>query len=101
MYLIQILLPIFNNSGRKFPAEYFQTIKNQLTARFKGLTAYNRKPAEGRWKKRRTVQREEIIVYEVMAARLEMKWWRQFKLTLEKQFHQDAVVIRVQKISIV
>jgi hypothetical protein len=100
MYLVQILLPLFSNSGKRFPARYFRGVKEELTGRFRGLTAYNRAPAEGRWEKKGRVQRDEIIVYEVMAQRLEKKWWGSFRLVLEKQFHQSSVVIRAHSIRV-
>jgi hypothetical protein len=90
MYLIQMPLPVFNNSGRKFPTRYFRAIKELFTARFNGLTASNRAPAEGLLQKKGTVQRDDIIVFEVMVVRLETKWWQAFKVTMEKQFQQDT-----------
>ena len=63
MYLIQILLPLSDNDGQPFPRRLYHDIKDELTARFKGLTVYSRAPAEGIWKPRRGTKRDEIIIY--------------------------------------
>jgi hypothetical protein len=98
MQLIQILLPRYSNSGKPFPFSHYQKVKHELTQRFKGLTAYNRSPAEGRWVKGATTKRDEILVYEVMSASKDVRWWKKFRNRLEKQFHQESIVIRSQKI---
>ncbi|HZV33035.1 MAG TPA: hypothetical protein VFB72_00545 [Verrucomicrobiae bacterium] len=91
---------MFSNSGKRFPARYFQGVKEQLTGKFHGLTAYTRAPAEGRWRTKRTIQRDDIIVYEVMAVRLDKKWWRSFQSMLEERFSQSSVLIRAHKITV-
>jgi hypothetical protein len=50
MYLMQILLPVFDNGGHAYSAETFEAIAHELTGRFGGLTYFVRSPAEGRWK---------------------------------------------------
>ena|ERR1700744_1901309 len=100
MYLIQILLPARNNSGRQFPGKYFKSVSEQLTARFHGLTVYDRAPAKGRWQKKGRVLHDEIVVYEVMASRLDKKWWRDFRSTLERRFRQSSIVVRAQNMTL-
>ncbi|HTL18636.1 MAG TPA: hypothetical protein VL793_15475 [Patescibacteria group bacterium] len=98
MYLIQILLPLNDNSGKPLPPKFYGGIKDELTRRFKGLTAYTRAPAEGIWKPRKGTRRDEIVVYEVMVPRLQRKWWGEYRARLEQQFHQESIVIRAQAI---
>src|SRR3954468_20193639 len=97
MHLVQILLPLTDNLGRPLPRENFEKVQRELTERFKGLTAYTRAPAEGLWKPRKGTRRDEIIVYEVMVRSLNVSWWRQYRLRLEKLFQQESIVIRAQE----
>jgi hypothetical protein len=48
-YLVQILLPIYDNQGSKLASEFYSRVRSELTERFGGLTAYTRAPAEGLW----------------------------------------------------
>jgi hypothetical protein len=50
MYLIQVLLPLYDNEGREQPSGLFGDVRRQLTENFGGLTAYSRTPARGLWK---------------------------------------------------
>jgi hypothetical protein len=47
MHLVEILLPHHDNSGHSFEAEKYAEIRQHLTERFGGLTAFNRSPAQG------------------------------------------------------
>lgn len=47
MHLIEILLPLNDNEGRPFESEKFSAIRESLTERFGGLTAFTRSPAQG------------------------------------------------------
>ena len=100
MHLIQILLPVYDNHGKRLPAAYQQEVKNELSGRFRGLTAYIHAPAEGIWTRGKAIQREDILVYEVMTATLNRKWWRQYRVRLEKLFCQESIVIRTHIIQL-
>jgi hypothetical protein len=45
MHLIEILLPLNDNNGRPFKAAKYAVIREHLTERFGGLTAFTRSPA--------------------------------------------------------
>jgi hypothetical protein len=96
MYLVQILLPLYDNRGKRVPHRTFSGIAQHLTDRFGGLTAYSRAPAEGLWAKAGAVLKDDIVVFEVMTRRLEIRWWRQFKSKLEKELGQESLIIRAQ-----
>src|SRR5205823_2930353 len=67
IYLVQLLLPLYDNAGRAFPASQYTTVRDELTARFGGLTAYTRAPAQGLWQNEGGApKRDDIVVYEVM-----------------------------------
>jgi hypothetical protein len=99
-YLIQILLPVRDNRGRRLPRRLYTRTQRELTEKFKGLTAYSRAPAEGLWKPRGSTKREEIVVYEVMSANLEKQWWKGYRDRLEQEFRQEEVIIRAHEVQV-
>ena len=94
MHLIQILLPTFDNEGKPFPLEVYGAIGDELVARFSGLTAHNRAPAQGFWTSGKRTARDEIVVFEVMVRELDENWWSQYRRELEGRLRQESVVIR-------
>src|SRR3954463_902061 len=98
MYLIHTLLPLNDNDGRPYGREMFRAVADELTERFGGLTAHTQAPAEGLVKGGDGTSRDEIVIYEVMAKKLEKRWWRGYRLGLETRFRQQEVVIRAQAI---
>ena len=95
MKLIEIFLPLTDNSGRKIAKSAFADTRRELIERFGGLTAYSRTPARGFLKEKGKTTRDEIVVFEVMVKRIERRWWRDYRRTLEKRFKQEELVIRV------
>jgi hypothetical protein len=49
MFLVRILLPLHDAAGDPFPAGHYGAVRDELTARFGGMTAHSRAPAEGLW----------------------------------------------------
>ena len=99
MFLVQLLLPLYDNHGRGFPAERYAAVRRTLTERFGGLTAYSRAPAQGVWSDDAGApKRDDIVVYEVMTDSLDRDWWREFRQQLEEQFAQQELVVRSQTI---
>jgi hypothetical protein len=98
MHLVQILLPLADNAGRRFPRELYGRVRAELTERFGGLTAFTRAPAEGLWTEGGETSRDEIVIFEVMAKTLDRDWWRSYRRDLEERFRQDVIVIRAQAI---
>jgi hypothetical protein len=100
MHLIQLLLPIYDNRGNRFPPSHHKAVKDELARRFGGLTAYTQAPAEGLWSDDRGVQtRDDIIVYEVMTDIVDPQWWRAFRERLELQFEQREVLVRALSVT--
>lgn len=95
MHLVQILLPLFDNDGRRFAPERFERVRAELTEAFGGLTAYRRAPAEGLWKNDSgEVACDAVVIVEVMADQLDRAWWRRYGETLARRFAQQELVIR-------
>ena len=97
MNLVQLLLPTYDEEGKRFPSELYTEVERELTERFGGLTAYVRAPAKGLWKERPgETRRDDILVYEVMVESLDAAWWAQYRASLERRFRQDEMVVRAQ-----
>lgn len=95
MFLIEIYLPTRDNHGRQFPKSAFKQVRNELTERFGGVTAFMRSPAMGLWADRSgEVRRDDIAIFEVMTDAVDRDWWREYRSTLESRFRQDEVVVR-------
>ena len=99
MNLVQLLLPLYDAAGERFPASRFDAVARELTQRFGGLTAYTRSPAAGLWEEEpgRT-RRDDIVVYEVMVESLDAGWWAGYRERLEGEFRQKELVVRAQEI---
>ena len=95
-YLVQLLLPVYDHGGSRFPTDHYDKVRAKLTDVFGGLTAYTRAPAEGLWNSGGTVKRDDIVVIEVMAQSLDRAFWADYRRELEELFHQDEFVIRAQ-----
>jgi hypothetical protein len=97
MYLVQLLLPLYDNDGHPFPPAAFAELRSELTDRFGGLTAYSRAPAEGVWEEEGGErQRDDIVVYEVMVEQLDRSWWAALRTRLEQRFTQEELIVRAQ-----
>src|SRR4051812_20184707 len=98
MHLIQLLLPLKDQDGKPFPRSTYRRIREELTERFGGLTAYSRAPAEGVWDAGDEVAHDDIVVYEVMVDALDRAWWAEYRAKLEDAFDQDELVVRAESI---
>ena len=95
MYLVQILLPLYDNEGHAFePSDYVQ-LRSELADRFGGVTAYTRAPARGVWKgDSGETTRDDIVIFEVMTEGLDRAWWTGFRKEMERRFRQEHVIVR-------
>ncbi len=100
MQLVQILLPLYDNDGHSFPEELYGEVRRELTERFGGLTAFTRAPAQGLWRSEGETKHDEIVVFEVMAPKIDREWWARYRKTLEEMFRQDTIVMRAQPVTI-
>lgn len=100
MHLVQILLPLTDNDGRRFPPEPFGALRRELTERFGGATFYSRSPAEGSWREGAETSRDDILIVEAMCETLDSVWWRERRQRLEQEFRQEAIVVRAQEITL-
>ena len=99
--LVQILLPIYDNDGRRLPEGVYAETRAELTERFGGLTAYQRAPARGLWKTDEgDVALDDIVIFEVMATALDRDWWHAARERWQRRFRQDVLVIRAMAVEL-
>jgi hypothetical protein len=94
MNVIEVFLPLDTGCGDPIPPETIEGLVAGLGDRFGGATAYTREPAEGLWKRATTIERDRIIVVEVMVDRIDDQWWSAYRQRLEREFAQERVLIR-------
>jgi hypothetical protein len=94
-YLVQILLPLYDNDGHPFEAGEYIRLRSELADRFGGVTAYTRAPARGVWKgDTGATSRDDIVIFEVMTDTLDRAWWTAFRKELERRFRQESLIVR-------
>lgn len=94
MFLIQVLLPLRDNSGHPFDSGAFDQVRTELVERFGGVTAFLRSPAEGAWKQSdgRT-NRDEVVIFEVITEPVDRSWWAEYRKTLTRRFRQEELIV--------
>jgi hypothetical protein len=99
MHVVEIFLPLRRNDGSEQPRERFGKVRAELVDRFGGLTAFTRAPAEGLWESADgDVDRDSIVIFEVMADELDRAWWADYRADLQRLFEQDEIVIRASAV---
>jgi hypothetical protein len=98
MHLVQILLPLADNDGRRFAGEAYGRVRSELAEKFGGITSFTRAPAEGVWKEGGHTSRDDIAVFEVMTRDIDRAWWERYRATLEQRFDQEAIVVRALRV---
>ena len=94
MHLIQLLLPTQHRDGRDVGAEAFAKVRDELAERFGGVTAYTRSPATGVWKSGAEVERDQVVMVEVVVDVFDRDWWARYRESLEDRFGQEEVHAR-------
>jgi hypothetical protein len=95
VFLVEFLLPVFDNDGTHFPKEEFERVRRELTERFGGVTAFMQSPAMGLWEDETgQVRRDELASFEVMTGTLDRDWWQAYREQLAQRFRQQEIVMR-------
>ncbi|QCO67365.1 hypothetical protein E5843_05430 [Luteimonas yindakuii] len=99
MHLVQLFLPLYDNADQAFPKALFDGVRAELTERFGGVTAFVRAPAVGAWEDDSgTVQRDDVVLMEVMADHIDHGWWAAYREDLQQRFRQDEVLVRAIRV---
>ncbi|RNJ41545.1 hypothetical protein B5V01_29235 [Mesorhizobium erdmanii] len=100
MVLVEMLLPLKDNSGTPFPTQLYRELQEALAERFGGVTAYMRSPANGLWNDGVGGSRhDDVVLFEIMAETLEAPYWQTLKGKLADDFRQNDIVVRVTEIT--
>jgi hypothetical protein len=95
VYIVELLLPLkATPPGRAL----YGSLRKSLTERFGGVTAFTRAPAEGLWDSGAGIEKDDIVVLEVMTEELDRDWWRDFRRKLEQNLREKELVIRCHAI---
>jgi hypothetical protein len=99
MHLVEILLPLRDEQGRRFPRERYDEVRAELTGRFGGATAHLQSPAEGLWQDAEgEVEHDRIVILEAMVEELDREWWAAYRERLRERFRQEELVVRAYAI---
>jgi hypothetical protein len=99
VYLIEILLPLYDNDGRPIDRVTFGEVRRELVERFGGVTAHIQAPAQGAWEDQAGhVQRDDVVIFEVMIDAIDRGWWTTWRQRLEQMFRQQEIVVRATAI---
>lgn len=94
-HLVQWLLPLRDNLGATFPQALYAQVRAELTDAFGGVTAYPHTPAVGLWEDGDAVQRDELVLFEVLVDGFDRDWWTAYQAVLCRRFRQEAIQLRV------
>lgn len=101
MYLIHILLPLYDNDLQALPQALFTDVRDELMKQFGGMTAHTRAPVNGLWREDDShAVHDDLIIYEVMTAELDRAWWAGYRRSLEIRFRQEQILIRAQPVEL-
>lgn len=101
MHLVQLLLPLYSNSGAAFEPTLYTQVRDELVDRFGGITTYTRAPMKGLWQESNQVVHDDLIIYEIMVENLEEKWWREYRISLEHRFQQESLIVRAHRVLLI
>ena len=95
MFLVQLLLPLYENTGQRIPPASFAQVRDELTEKFGGVTAFLRSPAHGTWKESSgAIELDEVVMCEVMVDAVDRGWWAQYRKMLETRCGQRELIVR-------
>jgi len=95
MQIVEIFLPLDAGKGVPVEPDVIEGIVKGLADRFGGATAFTREPAAGLWKREMSLERDRIVVVEVLVENLDEDWWLRYRSQLEAALDQERVLIRV------
>jgi len=89
--LIQLFLPVTNSPSAD---KKLEALEQKLIKNFGGLSIYAQNPVSGSWRKKGQLEKDKMMVFEVMVPVFNEKFWKKLKTSLEKQFGQKEILIR-------
>ena len=97
MVLIQMLLPYASGHDD----DSYQRTRDELVAKFGGVTAYSQSPAEGVWAPAgRPPERDTLVMIEIVAEEFDRAWWRSYADTLARRFNEEVIHVRALNVQV-
>jgi hypothetical protein len=101
MFVVELFLPLRTSDGAAVPPSTFDRVRDELTDRFGGVTAFLRAPAEGAWKPNAEgVIRDEVAIFEVMVEDVDTQWWHTYRRSLEGELNQRQILARLYQVTV-
>lgn len=98
--VFEIFIPLQDQDGKDFPEKYYNALRKLLLEKFGGVTVYHRSPVTGIWDSSDSgVDKDKLVIFEVMAVTGDDEFWNKLKRDLEKQFQQSEILIRSARIN--
>lgn len=93
-HLVQILIPLITGRNKKVEKRWFEGLLHELTDRFGGATSFKQSPGQGHWDSGKEMERDSVVLIEVVTPELDEKYWQELKGRLEKELSQSEIMIR-------
>ena len=97
--LIEILLPVSDKEGRPFTAGLYQSLRDELTERYRGVTAFTRAPAEGETKAGRKADVKNLTDATYQASFTDEQMFKQIKEGLKDKNGKEKMKAFADKVS--
>jgi hypothetical protein len=100
MVLIQLLLPT-QSSGIAIADTDIALTREELVAKFQGLTAYLQAAAQGLWTSGTGArERDSVVLIEILADDFDRAWWRAYSRELARRFRQEVIHVRALSVEV-
>lgn len=94
-FLVQFFLPLVTSRDGARGCAALARVESELTDKFGGVTCFVAAPARGRWQDDDgRVERDEVVLFEVMTTDLDRGWWANYRRELEQRFDQEEILMR-------
>ncbi len=99
-YRFEVLIPLADNEGNKFPAEQIIQVRDDLTAEFGGCRSQPLAPFIGTWVNGSRLYIDELMLFVVDAPRTDasIDWFLQYKEHLLQQLCQVEIYLAMSEL---
>ena len=99
-YRFEVMIPLADNDGNRFPMEEIIQVRNNLTDEFGGCRSQPLAPFEGTWVDENKVYLDELMLFIVDAPRTDtsIEWFLKYKEHLKQKFTQIEIYLAISEI---
>jgi hypothetical protein len=99
-HLVQLFLPVGHGGDATATVDALSAVRGELVEKFGGVTAHLRAPADGLWLDDGSIERDDVVIVELVVVTFDRAWWTSYKTTLEARFCQKSIHVRVMSLSV-